>query len=146
MAKVYRSLKLIYIDIIKPVRWRPDNIIVSFFLIKPLEMSFCYHRHFRSCVKSSCPIFLIQQLGRVMEGWKKRDEEKEEIVAKVQAEKEDIEQKMVQQQKVGIKQLVACFIVQIIVYDLSLLGIQQVLNSYVNLFLFTGVEAYTTRG
>jgi len=38
-----------------------------------------------------------------MEGWKKRDEEKEEIVAKVQAEKEDIEQKMVQQQKVGIK-------------------------------------------
>ena len=129
MAKVYSSLKLIYIDIIKPVRWRPDNIIVSFFLIKPLEMpfcyrwlfsfflikplemSFCYHRHFRSCVKSSCPIFLIQQLGRVMEGWKKRDEEKEEIVTKVQAEKEDIEQKMVQQQKVGIKQLVACFIV-----------------------------------
>ena len=58
-----------------------------------------------------------------MEGWKKRDEEKEEIVAKVQAEKENIEQKMVQQQKVGIKQLIACFIVERIIYDLSLLGI-----------------------
>lgn len=36
-----------------------------------------------------------------MEGWKKRDEEKDEIVEKARAEKAEIELKMNQQQQVG---------------------------------------------
>lgn len=42
----------------------------------------------------------FQQLGRVMEGWKKRDEEKEEMLGKAEAEKHEIEQKMQEQQQV----------------------------------------------
>lgn len=37
-----------------------------------------------------------------MEGWKRRDEEKEEMLAKMRDEKAVVENKMKQQQKVGI--------------------------------------------
>ncbi|XP_052214338.1 CAP-Gly domain-containing linker protein 1-like [Dreissena polymorpha] len=42
---------------------------------------------------------LDKQLARVMEGWKKRDQEKEEMMEELRKEKEEIEDKMMQQKQ-----------------------------------------------